>query len=403
LNYYLGLILGLCILKAGAQAPALSVADSLYAIGDYTKAINAYKKQSQLGSAQYLNIARSYKGLGNRKLALEYYKEATIKNPEAIIGRVEYGRLLISSRKFVEGDSIFSELSDQFPENPEFHYQRGLALSGITQETVIKDSIDLEAFQESVKKPYSAFAKAVQLDSTHQKALYQVAKHILQKEKDFPSVEKLCFKALESAPENVEIIGLLAQSFYARGFPDDAATWFEKLISLGQSTPFIHERLALSYKKTNFPDLAILHFKKVLKFNDKDPYAHYQLADLYQRKRVYDKAEFHGLSALLLKDVSLEEEYYILGLIYDKKEEYQQALKYYNLSLKEQPNNVKAAYGKVVVADKYYEDKKAILKGYEEFLKKHGEGRYRYFYGDRVKKRISALKQELFLKEEKKD
>jgi len=403
LNYYFGLILGIFIYKAGGQTPALSVADSLYAVGDYTKAINTYKQLPELESLQFLNIARAYKGLGNRKQALEYYEEATIKDPNAIIGRVEYGKLLISSRKFSKGDSIFSELCNQFPENPEFHYQRGLALSGIPTPTPSKDSVDQEALQEKVRRPYNAFAKAVQLDSTHQKALYQVAKFILQKEKDFPRVEQLCFKALESAPENVEIIGLLAQSFYARGFPDDATTWFKRLIELGQSTSFIHEKLALSYRKTNFYDLAIVHFKKVLEFNDKDPYAHYQLADLYHRKRIYDKAEFHGLTALLLKDVSLEDEYYVLGLIYDKKEDYKKALKYYNLCLKEKPNNVKAAYGKVVVADKYYEDKKAVLKGYEEFLEKHGQGRHKYFYGDRVQKRISALKQELFLEEEKKD
>ena len=140
-----------------------------------------------------------------------------------------------------------------------------------------------------------------------------------------------------------------------------------------------------------------------MEFNDKNAYAHYQLADSHQRLRNYEDAERHGLLALLLKDESLEGEYYVLGLIYDKKEDYKNALKYYNLTLKENPDKIAAAYGKVVVADKYYEDKEAVLKGYEQFLEKLTDKRLDYFYGDRVLKRMAALKEELFLEQEKKE
>ena len=145
-------------------------------------------------------------------------------------------------------------------------------------------------------------------------------------------------------------------------------------------------------------ELAIDHFNKLLDFNDKNPEAHYQLADCYQRLRRYDKAERHGLIALLLKDVSLEHEYYVLGLTYDKKQQYKDALKYYTLCLKENPKKIEAAFGKAGVIDKYYEDKEAVIKNYEQFITDFKSDRRAFFYVPKVEKRLTAIKEELFLK-----
>ena len=210
MKYCLFLILLVQYSIAGAQSPALTYADSLYAVGNYSKAIHAYNQLPEISASTYLNIARSYKGLGNRKEALIHYKHATEKDTSRIVASVEYGKLLVASRKFQTADTIFSKLCQRFPENPEFFYQRGLALANIPR-SIPADS--LEIIEEMEDSAFSAFAKAVQLDSTHQKALYRMARHILRHERDYPRVEQLCFKALESAPENVEIIGLLAQKF----------------------------------------------------------------------------------------------------------------------------------------------------------------------------------------------
>ena len=51
------------LINTGAQMPASEVADSLYAQGNYTKAINEYAKIGTAAAA--LQIARSYNAIGN--------------------------------------------------------------------------------------------------------------------------------------------------------------------------------------------------------------------------------------------------------------------------------------------------------------------------------------------------
>jgi len=51
-------------LNAEAQSSALALADSLYANGNYSKAIDAYKKHSNQDEV-YSKIAKSYIAIGN--------------------------------------------------------------------------------------------------------------------------------------------------------------------------------------------------------------------------------------------------------------------------------------------------------------------------------------------------
>jgi tetratricopeptide (TPR) repeat protein len=63
--------------KAGAQSSSLTVADSLYAIGNYTLAINEYAKVAS-PNAQ-LQIARAYNAIGNYEKALAQYENIVQK------------------------------------------------------------------------------------------------------------------------------------------------------------------------------------------------------------------------------------------------------------------------------------------------------------------------------------
>ena len=58
-------------------------------------------------------------------------------------------------------------------------------------------------------------------------------------------------------------------------------------------------------------------------------------------------------------------------------------------------------------ADNYYENKKEVVKLYEQFLEKHKDSKDRAatFYKTMTERRLTVLKEELFLKEgeDKKD
>ncbi|MGB3776668.1 MAG: tetratricopeptide repeat protein, partial [Leeuwenhoekiella sp.] len=237
------------------------------------------------------------------------------------------------------------------------------------------------------------------LDSTHQKALYQTAKYYLQR-KDYPLVERLCKKALKSYPDNVEIISLLAQDNLARGFMRDAIPLFEKLLELGQNSQFIHEKLGMAYYKIRNYDRAIEHYQKGLDFSEEDFYIHSNLAKLYNFKEDFKNAEKHGQLAILFKNLPLDGDYYTLGNTYKIHKKWKMAMVYFNKTLTENPDHREALYGKAVVADNYYKDQEAVLKLYEDFIKKYDDGS-RYAEFDPLlrlaKERRGMLKEELFM------
>ena len=392
---YLTLIfLTILIIKAEAQSSALTVADSLYAVGSYTKAIENYQKVSNPESPVTLQIARSYKGLGNSKAALENYKKFLLQHTNQPIAATEYGRLLINRGDYFTADSIFSGLATTYPDNPEYFYQRGRAIKQLEKKG---DSIWKK---KATLKSEDVFSKAVQLDSTHQKALYQLGLHYLG-QRDYPIVDKICFKALDIDPENVEMVNILAQNYYLRGWFDESVIWFEKLIALGQSSPFIHNNLGVSYHKTNKYKKAIDQYLILVGIDEEDYGLHHKLAELYGLTRDIEKAEYHAKQALYFKDLPLDDIYMTLGRAYQINKKFENAIGQYQKALKIDPTLIRAEYDIVVCADNYYEDKKEVVKLYERFLEKHKDSKDRLsvFYATMTERRLSQLKQELFLKE----
>lgn len=393
-KYLILIFLNGIIFKAEAQSSALTVADSLYAVGNYTKAIQQYQLVPDQNAKITLQIARAYKGIGNKKAALEAYKNSLEQNSEQPVAATEYGRLLITRREFVIADSIFEALTKKHPDNPEYFYQRGRALKQLEKK---KDT----AREKKVRlKSEVAFSKAIQLDSTHIKALYQLGLHHLT-HRDYPIVEKICLKAFESDPDNAEMVNIHAQNFYLRGYYFEAIIWFEKLIDLGQSTPYIHNSLGASYRKKNMRQKAIDQYEILLNLDDEDYGIHHILAELYGRVNDIEKAEYHAKQALYFKDLPLDDIYYTLGIAYQFNKKFEKAIKQYYLVLKVDPKNIELNHRIAVCADNYYEDKKEVVKLYEDFIEKFKERKeYRAkYYISIAEKRLTMLKEELFLKE----
>lgn len=396
---FIVIVIGM-ISKVGAQAPALAVADSLYATREYTKAIAQYEKIQEPTARIWLQIARAYKGKGAKTAALNFYKKSLELNDKQPIAATEYGRLLLTKSKFKEADSVFSILSTRYPTNAEYHYQWGRAL----KKTAVKDTLVLnkKVANEKIDTSEKAFAKAVQLDSTHQKAMFELAKYHLG-HKNYPEVETICKKALESEPENIEMIGVLAQNYYYKGWWIEAIDLFNQLLDMGVDTLFVRNKLGRAYyEKRMYPE-AIEAYEEVLAYDDEDWGTLITLARLYNFNREYDKALEYGKKALYFKDLPLDDVYYTMGRAYEFKKDYEQAMKYYRNSTKEDANNLDAVYATAVAADNYYEDKEEVLKLYEKFVAQSKKLKKRPYLARIAQERITLLKREIFEAQEKKE
>lgn len=390
-----------CFFKAEAQNPsALAIADSLYSVGNYTEAITDYSNIQPKNQAIYLKIARAHQAKGTLGDALSNYKKAATGTNETV-ALTEYGKLLITTAHYKMADSIFSVLIETYKTNPNFYYQRGRAKMQFrdTSAYVITDSL---VVKKDDNTPFIAdFEHAVALDSTHQKALYQTAKYYLQ-HKNFLIVERLCKKAMESYPNNVEIISLLAQNNFNRGFISDAIPFFEKLLELGQNSQFIYEKLGVCYYKRHKYEEAIAYYLKALEMSEEDFYLHANLAKLYNFTEDFENAEKHGKLTIFYKDLPLDADYYTLGNTYEIHKRWPEAMENFNKALAENPDHKKALYYKAVVADNYYADKEAVLELYEGFIEKYKDKEYAKY--DPVlrlaKERQSMLIRELFMASE---
>ena len=108
----------LLVFKAEAQSSALAIADSLYATGNYTNAINYYAKEgSQKGNLQ---IARAYNSIGNYDKAIVQYESLVAESPDLQIARFELGKLYHKMKRFDDSRKLFTGLVRDETNNPEF-------------------------------------------------------------------------------------------------------------------------------------------------------------------------------------------------------------------------------------------------------------------------------------------
>jgi tetratricopeptide (TPR) repeat protein len=172
--------------------------------------------------------------------------------------------------------------------------------------------------------------------------------------------------------------------------------WFNKLIDLGETSEFIHEKLSLSYAQNSDYNDAIYHRKQALKFNPSDANAIYVIGTYYQSLSDYEKAEEYIAQALKLMDRSLSDEYQRLGTIYNRQKKYEEAIKAFQKSLKEDPSNIMSEFFIIRTKDEFYADVDTKINMYETYIKNNPKSPFISF----AERRLKDLKQEQFLAKE---
>jgi len=366
--------------KAEAQTSALAVSDSLYAVGEYSEAINKLQEIEPKTERTYLKLAKNYAANRQPEIALENYKKVLDENPDRVLTAVDYGELLVKSGKLEKADSLFNNLGEKYPENANFKYQLGL----------IKEKL-----KDSTAMSYFMFTIA--LDTTHQGALYKLAKDKL-KNRQYTMAEHFSKSGLKANPNNPSLLSILAQTYSSLKLYEEAIPPYEKLIELGQATEFVFSKLGFAYYRLGKYEKAIKNYKNALAIQDRSADTHYTLGKLYALTGDLDKSETHLLMSILLKKQPIDAEYLSLGLTYKMQEKYKDALDYFNKALEENPDNERALYERAVAADNYMADDSTVIKYYLAYFNKYESiGNDGMLY--RAKTRASDLKKKMHLAE----
>ncbi|CAL65065.1 secreted protein containing tetratricopeptide repeats [Christiangramia forsetii KT0803] len=369
------LILG-CSLSFYSQEEDIKTADSLYSFGKQNEAIELLQKTEPKTERIHLKLAKFQQENGQNEEALRHYQSVLNQNPERVLTAIDYGELLLKTGNLDLADSLFSDLSEKYPENAGFHYRLGLVKEKKKDTTAIK-----------------YFFKTISKDFTHQGALYKAAKHHLKNGKPYNAIS-WCNSGLEVRPNNVSLLSILGQAYSASLQFEKAIPPYEKLLKLGESSEFILEKLAKAYRVTSQLEKAIKTYKMLLDINDMNIAVHSNLGALYLKTNEVEKAQQHFTMALLIKKQPVDREYLNIGLTFKRQEDFKSAFNNFNAALEENPENERALLERAIAADAYFEDQEAVLNLYEAYIEKYGKsGR-----NDMIsvaKYRISELKSEI--------
>lgn len=348
----------LLFVSVNAQTSILETADSLYNHGNYTKAIQFYNQLDN--TVDYMDkIAKSYQYIGNYDQAVGYYNKAVLNSPNNLLFKFELSKLLFQNGQLVQAKTHLMDLIKADQSNPNYYYYLGL---------VGNASNDFETAQGN-------FLKAYQLDQTHQKAIFELAKYSLQK-RTFKKVEDYVNKGLESYPNNKQLIGLIAQKHYLNNEYHESISQFLKLLDLGETTKFVYEKLGYCYGKVYYYSKAIKYLDLALKSDPKDANNHYLLGINYEQIREYDLAEKHVLEAIKLLDQPLDEQYAKLGVLYNLQDKPAEAIQAFNNAIKENPKSESNYFFRTFTKLDYFKDLDAKQKEVQKFNNQFPNSKY---------------------------
>lgn len=368
-----------CYISTIAQSSASTIADSLYATGNYTLAINEYSKSGNVSAS--LQIARSYNSIGNYDKAIAQYENLILQHPELQIASFELGKLYLKSNEHDEARKLFSRLATEGSGNPEYQYYLG------------------EAYRE-LGQPASgliAYKNAVQIDSTHLRSLFQLGKYFTIKQQRDQALEYID-KGLEFYNNDVSLVNLKALVYFNDYQYGKAISWFEKVLELGEHKEYIYEKLAYCYYKNWDFDKAKDTYQELLKLNDENSDTYFGLAEVYRKNKELDSAEVYIKKAMEIKKPIFAKGYSALAGLARERSDLKTALSYYKKSHEEEPGEPRHYYHICTLYDQLAEDPKEKLNYYENFIKFYG-GKQPYI-SDMVSKRISELRQEIHFAQE---
>ncbi len=361
-------------LEAQSTGGSIVVADSLYAIGDFTKAINQY---ARLGSQKSsLQIARAYNAMGNFEKAIRQYEAVVVTDTSLQQARFELGKLYLKTKRFNEARKTFSYLTTANKSNPEYLYYQG------------------EVFQElgQVTSGLVAYKKAVELDSTHLRSLFRLGKYYTVKQERDAALYYVD-QGLRFYEKDVALVNLKALILYNDDQFENAIPWFEKVLDLGEKKEYIYLKLAYCYHKNWEQEKAKVMYRIVLGMDDTQHDPHFGLGNVYVRTKQLDSAEYHFKKAIALQQPKLMREYNALAGIARERNDLKSALEYYRLAYEEDTSSPFAYYQVCTVADQYFKDPKVRLNYYTEFIEKFGEETP--YLSQTVRRRIRELKEEV--------
>ena len=323
----------------------------------------------------------------------------------------------------MEAFSLYGILSQMQPENLYFKLCRARILFREKQyeESInaCKDIIVQDSIPEILSMTADAFKNVGKADSAlvyYNYVLSKRPKHvptiskkadILLSAKQYIPVINMSREYLKEDPDNMTILPIYGLALHLQGNYPLSLEQFEHQRKLGDDSYAVHYYLGLNHYMMNKWPRAIEELEKAYQIDSSDVSLVYQLANAKSHMTIMKSMESSGLNpeserlyakALEMLQPSptiLHNIYGSMAMARHKIEQFEDAIKYYELSYKYNPKNISALSSIGYCYERMKNYKKA-LEYYERYIKlgKPGSAGYKF-----VEESIKYVKQEKFMEQ----
>ena len=323
----------------------------------------------------------------------------------------------------MEAFSLYGILSQMQPENLYFKLCRARILFREKQyeESInaCKDIIVQDSIPEILSMTADAFKNVGKADSAlvyYNYVLSKRPKHvptiskkadILLSAKQYIPVINMSREYLKEDPDNMTILPIYGLALHLQGNYPLSLEQFEHQRKLGDDSYAVHYYLGLNHYMMNKWPRAIEELEKAYQIDSSDVTLVYQLANAKSHMTIMKSMESSGLNpeserlyakALEMLQPSptiLHNIYGSMAMARHKIEQFEDAIKYYELSYKYNPKNISALSSIGYCYERMKNYKKA-LEYYERYIKlgKPGSAGYKF-----VEESIKYVKQEKFMEQ----
>jgi tetratricopeptide (TPR) repeat protein len=340
----------LMLLTVVAQAQNTAIADSLVAVGQYSKAVQWYEEQGKIPE-KYFQMAKVYEATGNKSAALEKYEKYIQIDSTNTRVNYNYGLLLIETTQWKLAEKVFTKLNKEKPSAVHWYY-----LGEIFEK------------QEESLKALASYNKSIQLEPDFYKSNYKIAVFYANA-KEYSKAFEICNRFLEKDAEDIQMLKLRGQVHFSSQHYDKAITDFEQLLHLEQIDTFIYEKLALSYlANEEYTKARTLYDTLIETINDENPEYYYNRGKCQGFLGNNTEAETDIQKSMALRTFTFENENFYLGYFYQKENNLKKALHYYQKAQKENKNHLESAYQIIAIKDYQGQSSTKTIQEYETFL-----------------------------------
>ncbi len=313
-------------------------------------------------------MGESFRALGNKRAAAGVYKEVIEKDSTNIIARIELAKLFVELKNYNEANSIYKFLAQQESENPYYLRRYGYTLHKLG------DNKEAEKF----------LRKALKINERDAKAALWLAKIFYDKE-SYEDAFEILKKSIVFNSFDLPLNKLAAEVLFKMKKYLSAANQYKNAIIIGDSSAAMYQKLGLSlYSSVASRDSidakekedklfeAVDAFQISLEKEDSsNPLTLTYLGFCHKTLKNYDAAIDYLNKALdSMTPGYIDKVYKNLGASYELKNNFPDAIKAYNNSLKYSGGEtLDIVFRLATLYDRFYADKSVALAHYKKYLK----------------------------------